>query len=121
MSTSGIGRHQRVRLNNLREAALHRTGLATRLPAGFNGRWTRRHWAHASLFATLGALVAAIVPGFDQAMAPPAVCIRFSACRQTALLGPSMTASVTSSPRRAGRQWRNQASPARAISASSTR
>ena len=71
MSTSGIGRHQRVRLNNLREAALHRTGLAQRLPASFNGRWTRRHWAHASLFATLGALVAAIVPGFDQAMAPP--------------------------------------------------
>lgn len=39
-----------------------------RLPAGFNGRWTRRHWAHASLFATLGALVAAIVPGFAGAM-----------------------------------------------------
>ena len=72
MSTSGIGRDQRARLRQLREAALHRTGLATRLPAGFNGRWTRRHWAHASLFATLGALVATIVPGFDQAMAPPA-------------------------------------------------
>ncbi|MEO5827797.1 MAG: peptidoglycan DD-metalloendopeptidase family protein [Luteimonas sp.] len=29
------------------------------------GRWTRRQWAHASLFATLGALVAAVVPGFS--------------------------------------------------------
>ena len=34
----------------------------------FHGRWTRRHWAHASLFATMGALVAAIVPGFSTAM-----------------------------------------------------
>ena len=37
----------------------------------FTGRWTRRQWAHASLFATLGALVAAIVPGFDNAMQGP--------------------------------------------------
>ncbi len=58
------GSSRRARLDILREAALHRKVLATRLPAAFNGRWTRRHWAHASLFATLGALVAAIVPGF---------------------------------------------------------
>jgi murein DD-endopeptidase MepM/ murein hydrolase activator NlpD len=41
-----------------------------RLPAGFNGRWTRRQWAHASLFATLAALVAAIVPGFLRSRQP---------------------------------------------------
>jgi murein DD-endopeptidase MepM/ murein hydrolase activator NlpD len=76
MSTSGIDQGRRARLRQLREAALHRTGLATRIPPGFNGRWTRRHWAHASLFATLGALVAAIVPGFDQAMTPPSATAR---------------------------------------------
>jgi len=56
---------RRARLQKLREAVLHRKVLARRLPASINGRWTRRHWAHASLFATLGALVAAIVPGFS--------------------------------------------------------
>ena len=42
------------------------------LPAGerFNGRWTRRQWALASLVATLGMLVAAIVPGFSDATRP---------------------------------------------------
>lgn len=55
---------RRERLEKLREAVLHRKVLARHLPA-FNGRWTRRQWAHASLFATLGALVAAVVPGFS--------------------------------------------------------
>ncbi len=59
---------RRARLEKLREAVLHRKVLARRLPAAFNGRWTRRHWAHASLFATLGALVAAIGPGFSNAL-----------------------------------------------------
>jgi murein DD-endopeptidase MepM/ murein hydrolase activator NlpD len=60
---------RRERLQKLREAVLHRKVLARHLPAfngpAFTGRWTRRQWAHASLFATLGALVAAIVPGFS--------------------------------------------------------
>ena len=64
MGKSGIDKARRARLDILREAALHRDTVARRLPAGFNGRWTRRQWAHASLFATLAALVAAIVPGF---------------------------------------------------------
>ena len=71
MGKSGIGKGQRAHLRVLREAALHRK-VAERLPAGFNGRWTRRHWAHASLFATLGALVAAIVPGFNPDSQVPA-------------------------------------------------
>lgn len=65
MGKSGIGTARRARLDILREAALHRDTAARGLPAGFNGRWTRRQWAHASLFATLAALVAAIVPGFS--------------------------------------------------------
>lgn len=33
----------------------------------FNGRWSREHWMLASMFATMGALVVAIVPGFNTA------------------------------------------------------
>ena len=42
------------------------------LPTGerFNGRWTRRQWALSSLVATLGMLLAAIVPGFSDATRP---------------------------------------------------
>lgn len=68
--TGSGGDARRERLKLLREAALHRKVLA-KLPTGFDGRWTRRHWMHASLFATLGALVAAIVPGFSTAMQTP--------------------------------------------------
>ncbi len=64
MGKSGIDKARRARLDILREAALHRH-VAARLPAGFSGRWTRRQWAHVSLFATLAVLVAAIVPGFS--------------------------------------------------------
>ncbi|MFZ5656000.1 MAG: peptidoglycan DD-metalloendopeptidase family protein [Pseudomonadota bacterium] len=56
---------RRARLDALREAALHRP-VAAQEGTGFNGRWTRRQWAHASLFAMGAMLVAAIVPGFDR-------------------------------------------------------
>src|SRR3546814_10218821 len=62
------GRGNLIRIRNRRAAALNVKGLAAALPAGFNGRWTRRHWMHASLFAMLGTLVMAIVPGFSNAM-----------------------------------------------------
>lgn len=52
------------RLSILHDTALHRK-LKQHLPAAFNGKWTRRHWIHASLFATIGALAATIVPGFS--------------------------------------------------------
>ncbi|MBB4128453.1 murein DD-endopeptidase MepM/ murein hydrolase activator NlpD [Xanthomonas translucens] len=55
------------RLHVLHDTALHRQ-LTQHLPAG---RWTRRHWIHASLFATIGALVATIVPGFSNAIDVP--------------------------------------------------
>lgn len=67
--------HDLVRLGNLRAAAQNTANekhyadpgdAGQRFP--FNGRWTRRDWAHASLFATLGALVVAMVPGFSNAM-----------------------------------------------------
>ena len=63
------GRHGRVLRRNLLAIAAQRApALVERLPEGFKGRWTRRHWAHASLFATLGALLAMLVPGFDHAL-----------------------------------------------------
>jgi murein DD-endopeptidase MepM/ murein hydrolase activator NlpD len=37
----------------------------------FRGRWKREHWMLASMFATMGALVVAIVPGFDNALHTP--------------------------------------------------
>ena len=60
-----------IRLKNLRQAALNGKTLGQSLPPAFHGRWTRRHWAHASLFATFAALVAAIVPGFSNAPQAP--------------------------------------------------
>jgi murein DD-endopeptidase MepM/ murein hydrolase activator NlpD len=63
---------RRERLRAKREAALHRPVIARHLSDGFNGRWSRRQWAQASLFATIGMLVAAIVPGFNP-QAPVAV------------------------------------------------
>ncbi|HRN61506.1 MAG TPA: peptidoglycan DD-metalloendopeptidase family protein [Luteimonas sp.] len=66
---------QAVREHNLRAAAQNTANeqrladpgdAAARFP--FNGRWTRRDWAHASVFATLGALVIGLVPGFSNAM-----------------------------------------------------
>ncbi len=59
--------HQRLGL--LHHAHLRST-LQERFPAAFNTRWTRRHWLHASLFATVGALLATIVPGFSSQLQP---------------------------------------------------
>ncbi|MFS8137261.1 MAG: peptidoglycan DD-metalloendopeptidase family protein [Thermomonas sp.] len=67
--------HEAVRRDNLQRALANTAAAASptnpRLPHAFNGRWTRRHWLHASLFATIGALAASIVPGFSTAMQSP--------------------------------------------------
>ncbi|MEO6227708.1 MAG: M23 family metallopeptidase [Thermomonas sp.] len=67
--------HEAVRRDNLERAKANIAAAANlstpRLPHTFNGRWTRRHWLHASLFATIGALAASIVPGFSTAMQSP--------------------------------------------------
>ena len=70
-SDHGHARKQRFqeRLHVLHETALHRK-LKQHLPAAFNEPWTRRHWIHASLFATIGALAATIVPGFSNSIEP---------------------------------------------------
>ena len=58
--------HRQRQLRALRADALKRYA-ALRMPAGFNGRWTRRQWAHASLLATLVALLGA---GLDFTLGP---------------------------------------------------
>src|SRR5688500_5170747 len=78
MGKSGLGAQRRERLNALREAALHRPVVARHLSDGFNGRWSRRQWAQASLVATLGMLVAAIIPGFSPSHEAPAPVARMS-------------------------------------------
>ena len=78
MQTHGGGNSRkqqfRERLGVLRETAVKR-----HLP---KGRWTRRHWIHASLFTTIGVLMATIVPGFSSAIQAPV-----SQPRNTLLLG----------------------------------
>src|SRR4051794_33607642 len=66
----GPGRTQRFkeRLEILRDSALHhqvRAHLSAR-------QWTRRQWIHASLFTTIGVMVATIVPGFSTVTQVPA-------------------------------------------------
>ncbi|QIL19632.1 peptidoglycan DD-metalloendopeptidase family protein [Thermomonas sp. HDW16] len=62
--------HDAVLRDNLEraQASTSHEAPAPRFSQAFNGRWTRRHWMHASLFATMGALLAAIIPGFSTAM-----------------------------------------------------
>ena len=66
----GLGRKQRFkeRLEILRDSALHRQ-VREHLSAG---RWTRRQWIHASLFTTIGIMIATIVPGFSAVTQVPA-------------------------------------------------
>ncbi len=73
-SEQGRARRQRFqeRLHVQHDSALHQR-LRQHLPAAFNQRWTRRHWMHATLFTTIGALLATIVPGFSNAIDAPLV------------------------------------------------
>ncbi|WP_238346308.1 M23 family metallopeptidase [Luteimonas saliphila] len=73
--SSDDAQHQAIRHHNLRAAAqntaneqLYADPRDADARLLFNGRWTRRDWAHASLFATLGALIIGLVPGFSNAM-----------------------------------------------------
>ncbi|MGX5731464.1 peptidoglycan DD-metalloendopeptidase family protein [Pseudoxanthomonas beigongshangi] len=71
MQTHGDGSRRKQqfqqRLELLRDSALHQR-VKQHLPTG---RWTRRHWIHASLFTTIGVMLATIVPGFSNAIQPP--------------------------------------------------
>ena len=57
--------HDAVRRDNLERARANADQASTQSSHPFRGRWTRRHWAQASLCATIAAMLAAIVPGFS--------------------------------------------------------
>lgn len=65
----GRKQHFRERRDILRDNSL-RQQVRKHFP---EGRWTRRHWLHASLFTTMGVLIATIIPGFSSSMESPAV------------------------------------------------
>ena len=61
--------HDAVRRENLvRARANADRSVAPAVTHPFQGRWTRRHWAHASVLTTMGVLLAAIVPGFSSVL-----------------------------------------------------
>ena len=93
--------HRQRQLRALRADALKRYA-ALRMPAGFNGRWTRRQWAHASLLATLVALLGALVPGLDQALALPSHAPRASLALPLPRIVPK---DERSGPTRKGDSW----------------
>ncbi|MBS0211768.1 MAG: peptidoglycan DD-metalloendopeptidase family protein [Proteobacteria bacterium] len=64
-STQGKPRHDN--LSTVRSAKSWFKRLDAAGSEDFRGRWSREHWMLASLFATMGALVVAIVPGFNNA------------------------------------------------------
>jgi murein DD-endopeptidase MepM/ murein hydrolase activator NlpD len=72
MTVPGSGPNRLQRLKTLRQAALHRPVLARHISDGFTGRWSRRQWVQASLFATIGVLIASIVPAFENDSPAPA-------------------------------------------------
>ena len=102
-SSQDPGRGHLIRIRNLRAAALNGKGLVPALPAGFNGRWTRRHWAHASLFAMLGTLVMAIVPGFSNAMSSSSMHGSSASSQTMSLLLPPLPLARQRAP--AGDNW----------------
>ncbi|MFN3703552.1 peptidoglycan DD-metalloendopeptidase family protein [Thermomonas sp.] len=64
--------HDAVRRENLMRARANADrSVAPPVSYPFRGRWTRRHWAHASVLTTMGVLLAAIVPGFSSLLDHP--------------------------------------------------
>jgi murein DD-endopeptidase MepM/ murein hydrolase activator NlpD len=70
-SHSGNGAHRHDSASLRRAAKSWFKRLDDAGSEDFHGRWSREHWMLASMFATMGALVIAIVPGFTNAMHAP--------------------------------------------------
>ncbi len=68
-STGGTHRNDSVSLTRSAKSWAKRLDAAG--SENFRGRWSREHWMLASMFATMGALVVAIVPGFTNALNTP--------------------------------------------------
>ena len=68
-STGGTHRNDSVSLTRSAKSWAQRLDAAG--SENFRGRWSREHWMLASMFATMGAFVVAIVPGFTNALHIP--------------------------------------------------
>ncbi len=101
MTPSGQRDARQEKMRAQRAHALKRYA-ALRIPAGFNGRWTRRQWAHASLLGSIIALLGALVPGFDQALALPSQGGRASLALTLPQIGPH---KAVAGPTRKGDSW----------------
>ena len=90
-SGSGTQRHDSVSMTHVAKSWFKRLDAAG--SDDFHGRWSREHWMLASMFATMGALVVAIVPGFTNAMHAPA------AARATLALSlPALPKAASATP-----------------------
>ncbi len=87
-----------VRRMNLERARVNADRpVSTLISNAFRGRWTRRHWAQASVLTTMAALLVAIVPGFSQLLGAP---VNTATQRMTlALTLPKPTQSAANSDR----------------------
>lgn len=100
MSASGSRDIRQDKLRATRAEALQRYAL--RIPTSLNGRWSRRQWAHASLFASILVLLGALVPGLDQALALPQHSQRASLALPLPQIGPKQ---AKAGPTRKGDSW----------------
>ena len=101
MTVDGVDAGRTKRLRALRAEALRRYA-SLGIPSALDGRWTRRQWAHAGLFATVMALLGALVPGLDQALSLPNDAPRASLALALPQIGPHRKAS---GPTRKGDSW----------------
>ncbi len=85
---------RKQRLKMLRRKGLARY-VAHHMPDGFNGRWTRREWAHAGVVASIAALLAALVPGLDKALSLPGHTPRASLALPLPRIGPRQAPANT--------------------------
>jgi len=87
------GTHQHDSVSLTRSAKSWAKRLDAAGSENFRGRWSREHWMLASMFATMGALVVAIVPGFTNALHTP------KAARATLALSlPALPQSASATP-----------------------
>lgn len=94
MTDSGLDAARKQQLRKLRAEGLKRY-VANRIPPGIAGRWSRRHWAHAGLAASIAGLLAALVPGLDQALTVSNHAPRASLALPLPHIGPNKAAAST--------------------------
>lgn len=102
MADTGLdAARKKQRRQELRAKALKRY-VTARIPEAINGRWTRRQWAHAGLAASIAGLLAALVPGLNQALSLPGHAPQASLALPLPSIGPGRSVQVS---REKGDSW----------------